>query len=40
MVRVTVPIESADPAAEQAAERTALEFVSKLLPVLSRHLDG
>ncbi len=40
MVRVTVPIGSADPAAEQAAERTALEFVSKLLPVLSRHLDG
>ena len=40
MVRVTVPIGSTDPAAEQAAERAALEFVRTLLPVLSTHLDG
>jgi hypothetical protein len=40
MVRVIVPLGSADPAAEQAAERTGLEFVRTLLPVLSTHLDG
>jgi len=40
MVRVIVPVLSADPAAEQAAERAALEFVRALLPVLSKHLDG
>jgi hypothetical protein len=40
IVRVTVPIGSADPAAEQAAERAALEFIRELMPVLSKHLDG
>lgn len=39
MVRVIVPIGSEDPAAEQAAERTALEFVRTLLPVLSAYLE-
>ena len=40
MVRVIVPIASADAGAEQAAERVALEFVRTLLPALSKHLDG
>jgi len=39
-VRVIVPISSQDAAAEQAAERAALEFVSTFLPILSKHLDG
>lgn len=39
MVRVIVPITSADPAAERAAEQTALDFVRMLVPVLSTHLD-
>ncbi len=40
LVRVIVPIPSQDPSAEQAAERAALEFVTGLLPALSKHLDG
>ena len=40
MVRVIVPIASANSGAEQAAERAALEFVRTLLPALSKRLDG
>jgi exosortase D (VPLPA-CTERM-specific) len=40
LVRVIVPISSQHADAEPAAERAALEFVNKLLPVLSTHLDG
>jgi exosortase D (VPLPA-CTERM-specific) len=39
LVRVIVPIASQDAAAEAAAERTAIEFVSTLMPVLSTYLD-
>jgi len=40
LVRVIVPIFSQGAGAEQVAERAALEFVSQILPVLSKHLDG
>jgi exosortase D (VPLPA-CTERM-specific) len=39
LVRVIVPIASQDAEAEAAAERTAIEFVSTLMPVLSTYLD-
>ncbi|MEI6668150.1 MAG: VPLPA-CTERM-specific exosortase XrtD [Acidobacteriota bacterium] len=38
LVRVLVPISSADVAGEQAARATALDFVGRLLPVLAKHL--
>jgi exosortase D (VPLPA-CTERM-specific) len=40
LVRVIVPISSQDADSEPAAERAALEFVNRLLPVLKAHLDG
>ena len=38
LVRVMVPVVSEDAAGEQAAERTALEFVNLVLPLLSERL--
>jgi len=40
LVRVVVPISSREADAEYAAERAALEFVNRILPVLATHLDG
>ena len=40
LVRVIVPILSEGAAAEEAAERTALEFVGRILPALSERLGG
>jgi exosortase D (VPLPA-CTERM-specific) len=40
LVRVMVPITSEGAAAEDAAQRLGLEFVSTFLPILSKHLDG
>jgi exosortase D (VPLPA-CTERM-specific) len=40
MVRIIVPIASADKAAERAAEQAALEFAGTFLPVLSTYLNG
>jgi exosortase D (VPLPA-CTERM-specific) len=39
-VRVVVPISSREADAEPTAERAALAFVTRILPVLTTHLDG
>ena len=40
MVRIIVPIDSRFPGSEREAERAALDFAGRLVPVIDRHLPG
>jgi EpsI family protein len=40
LVRVIVPLSSQDASAEKTAEQAALEFITAILPALSKRLDG